>query len=134
MIKCFTQAKKRLIRGVTGDVIAVPLVEVTLHSSLCSGTFLCGLVSTLPNGIAVLVGNDLCCDDMIADVDMVITRSMAAAQRDQYNQSITKIRFLNRQNRTIRIFLQPNSFDSAKILPNIALLFEHNFVENINRS
>ena len=45
--------EKRLIRGVTGDVIAVPLVEVTIDSSLCSGTYLCGLVSTLPDGIAL---------------------------------------------------------------------------------
>ena len=57
----------RFIRGITGDVISVPLVEVTLSRSLCKGTypqskgtFLCGLVSTLPEGIAVLVGNDIC--------------------------------------------------------------------------
>jgi len=49
----------RLIRGITGEVISVPLVEVTLSVSLCKGTFLCGLVSTLPEGIAVLVGNDI---------------------------------------------------------------------------
>jgi len=48
----------RLIRGIIGDVISVPLVEVTLSSSLCKGTFLCGLVSSLPEGIAVLVGNE----------------------------------------------------------------------------
>ena len=50
--------EKRLIRGITGDVIAVPLVEISVDSSLCSGTYLCGLVSTLPEGIALLVGND----------------------------------------------------------------------------
>ena len=64
-----------MIRGVTGEVIAVPLVEVTFDSSLCSGTYLCGLVSTLPEGIALLVGNDLCCDEMIESVN-VVTRSM----------------------------------------------------------
>jgi len=36
----------RLIRGITGEVISVPLVEVTLSSFLCKGTFLRGLVST----------------------------------------------------------------------------------------
>ena len=30
--------EKRLIRGITGDVIAVLLVEITVDSSLCSGT------------------------------------------------------------------------------------------------
>ena len=48
----------RLIRGIIGDVISVPLVEVTLSSSLCKGTFLSGLVSSLPECIAVLVGNE----------------------------------------------------------------------------
>jgi len=52
----------RLIRGITGDIISVPLIEITLKSALCTGTYLCGIVSTLPSGIAVLVGNDLCPD------------------------------------------------------------------------
>ena len=67
----------RLICGVTGDVISVPLVEVTLESPLCSGTYLCGLVATLPAGIALLVGNDLCNEPGVAHVN-VVTRSMAA--------------------------------------------------------
>lgn len=70
----------RLIRGVTGDVISVPLIEVSLQSSLCSGTFLCGLVSTLPTGIGMLVGNDLCPDPSICLADVnVVTRSQTAA-------------------------------------------------------
>jgi len=38
--------EKRLIRVVTGDVISVRLVEVNLTSPLCTGTYLCGYVST----------------------------------------------------------------------------------------
>jgi len=68
----------RLICGVTGEVVSVPLVQVTLNSSLCSGTYLCGLVATLPTGIALLVGNDLCNEPGVAHVN-VVTRSMAAA-------------------------------------------------------
>ena len=64
--------EKRLIRGVTGDVISVPLVEVNLTSPLCTGTYLCGYVSTLPDGIAVLIGNDLCYNQSAADVTVVI--------------------------------------------------------------
>jgi len=45
----------RLICGVTGEVVSVPLVQVTLDSSLCSGTYQCGLVATLPTGIAFLL-------------------------------------------------------------------------------
>jgi len=43
----------RLIRGITGEVIPVPLVEVTLSSSLCKGTFLCRLVSTRDGRILI---------------------------------------------------------------------------------
>ena len=74
--------EQRLIRGVTGDVMAVPLVEVSLDSVLCSGTFLCGLVSTLPAGIALLVGNDLSNHNTISDIN-VVTRSMTAAMRTE---------------------------------------------------
>jgi len=38
---------------------------------------LCGLVSTLPSGIAILVGNELCPDMSVADVN-VVTRAQAA--------------------------------------------------------
>jgi len=36
----------RLIRGVTGETVSVPLVRVTLQSSLCSDSFLCGLATS----------------------------------------------------------------------------------------
>jgi len=46
----------RLICSVTGDDISLPLVEVTLESPLCSGTYLCGLVGTLSASLAFLFG------------------------------------------------------------------------------
>jgi len=65
----------RLIRGITGDVISMPFVEVTLSSSLC--TFLCGLVSNLPDGIAVLVGNDICTTVPVDDVSRLSVTDVA---------------------------------------------------------
>ena len=82
--------ENRLIRGITGDVISVPLVEVVLQNSLCSGTFLCGLVSTLPFGIAVLVGNDLCPGETISDIS-VVTRSQTAQQKETSSVTSTEI-------------------------------------------
>jgi len=70
----------RLIRGVTGKVISVPLVQVTLTSAMCQGTFLCGLVSTLPDGIAFLVSNDICVGTPVTEVN-VTTRLHTAQQR-----------------------------------------------------
>ena len=75
----------RLIRGVTGDIMSVPLIEITIKSALCTGTYLCGLVSTLPPGIAILVGNDLCPDTPVADVN-VVTRAQAAVLKAKETQ------------------------------------------------
>jgi len=77
----------RLIRGVTGDTLSVPLIEVTLNCSLCSDTFLCGLVQTLPPDIALLIGNDLCPEEPIRDVN-VVTRSQARKQKQFESQTV----------------------------------------------
>ena len=61
----------RLIHGVMGETVSVPLVRVTLQSSLCSGRFLCGLATKL-------LGNDLCPGAPAVDV-AVVTRSQTAA-------------------------------------------------------
>ena len=58
----------------------MPLVRVTLQSSLCSGSFLCGLATTLPSGIDMVLGNDLCPDVPAVDV-AVVTRSQTAGLR-----------------------------------------------------
>jgi len=47
---------------------------------MCQETVLCGLVSTLPVGIAVLVDNDICVDTPVTEVN-VITRSHTAQYR-----------------------------------------------------
>jgi len=71
--------ERRLIRGITGNIVSVPLVELTVECQLCTGTYLCGLVNTLPVSIALLIGNDLCSDPVVAEVN-VVTRSMTAAK------------------------------------------------------
>ena len=70
----------RLIRGITGEVQSVPLVQVSLNCKLCNGNFLVGLVDRLPTGIDALIGNDLCCAADPVDT-CVVTRSQAAKQR-----------------------------------------------------
>ena len=76
------------LEGVTGDVVSIPLVRVNLSSSVCEGSYLCGLVATLPEGIALLAGNDICPDCPVADVS-VVTRSQTAQQRKADNQVAT---------------------------------------------
>ena len=78
----------RLIRGVTGDVVSVPLVKVALSSPLCQGIYLCGVVATLPDGVAILVGNDIYSDTSAAEVT-VVTRSQMVQERLATKQSNT---------------------------------------------
>ena len=49
----------RLIQGVVGKAVQVPLVEVRVQGHLVSGVIRCGLVDKLPSGIDFLIGNDL---------------------------------------------------------------------------
>jgi len=68
--------ERRFVRGVSGEVVPVPLVETTLQSKFCNGSVLCGIADGLPHGIFALIGNDLC----QADANVCITtRSQAAA-------------------------------------------------------
>src|SRR5688572_20151712 len=48
----------RLIRGISGVTLQVPLVELRLESKFANGTILCGLVDQLPSGIHILIGNE----------------------------------------------------------------------------
>jgi len=76
--------ESRLIKGVIGDVVRVPLVEVDLQSQYGTGKYLFGLVDRLPNDtFDALIGNDLD-PPMIDEVPVsvgVVTRSQTAALR-----------------------------------------------------
>lgn len=65
----------RLIKGVTGDVKSIPLVEIKLHGKYASGVVYCGLVDTLPSGIHVLIGSDLDPVEIPIQETLVVTRS-----------------------------------------------------------
>jgi transposase InsO family protein len=75
----------RIIRGVSGQELAIPLVEVNLSSDYCNGTFLCGLANNLPTGIDGLLGNDLCPGPSVSDSSVidncVVTRAQSAASK-----------------------------------------------------
>ena len=123
----------RLICGVTGNVINVPLVEVTIDSALCSGTYLCGLVATLPAGIALLIGNDLCNEPGIAHVN-VVTRSMTAAMAEK----TTEVNEASeaKPNVEVRVEQSPDkATPSEDVLKDLPSLFDEfsPTVENLNR-
>jgi len=51
--------ENRLIQGVLGGPTEIPLVEINLENDRVKGKFLCGMVDSLPNGVDLLIGNDL---------------------------------------------------------------------------
>ena len=75
----------RLIQGVSGNSIRVPLVEMTFSGNRVTGTFLLGLIDKLPDGVHGLMGNDMCdvktCD--VLAVTRAQSRAAAAATQQQ---------------------------------------------------
>jgi hypothetical protein len=82
----------RLIQGLGGNVIRVPLVQVKLTSKYGSGIFLFGLVDNLPDAsFHGLIGNDLDPPSVLPDETVtvhVVTRSQTATLR-QAEQAAT---------------------------------------------
>ena len=78
----------RLIKGISKEVIEIPLVELHLRSPSFDHDVLCGLVSELPEEVDFLCGNDLDPDSVRQTEyleESVITRAQAAAQKlDQH--------------------------------------------------
>ena len=72
----------RLILGVTGETVSVPDVRVTLESCLCSGSFLCGLATSLPSGVDMLLGSDWCPGLPAVDVTVATSSQTAALRRE----------------------------------------------------
>lgn len=79
----------RLIKGISGEVQKVPLVEIRIHSKPVTGFFLCGLIENLPQGIDGLIGNDLCPNTVVTDV-LAVTRSQTAAMQ-QHSSTVSDV-------------------------------------------
>jgi len=65
----------RWIRGISGKIIDVPLVQVHLKCDLFDSLVDVCLISSLPDGVDFLLGNDLCSQFTPVD-ECVVTRSM----------------------------------------------------------
>src|SRR6218665_649877 len=68
-----------LIQGVVGLPVSVPLVEILIELNGRKQWILCGLVSSLPQDISVIIGNDY--PNLLPVSVVVITRGMAIKQR-----------------------------------------------------
>lgn len=75
----------RLIRGVSGQTLRVPLVEVTFVGEHVNGTFVLGLIDKLPEGVHGLMGNDMCDSDSCNILAVTRAQHRAAQQQIQQN-------------------------------------------------
>ena len=77
----------RLIKGITGDVMRVPLVEVELQSQFGTGRYLFGLVDSLPDDtFDALIGNDL--DPPVVDDPPISVSAVTRSQTAVLKQAV----------------------------------------------
>ena len=89
-----------------------------------------------PHGIALLIGNDLCYNQSIADVGLtVVTRSMTAAKNAKTNQLVTQNSSESITEEKMSVDIAENNFPSAEILEYVANHFDENkaTLENLSR-
>ena len=81
-----------LIKGVGSNQIEIPLVLITLTIGNVQSMVKVGLISDLPQGVNLLLGNDIINNfvELVEDINCnVVTRSMAQQQQQQQQQSLT---------------------------------------------
>lgn len=78
--------ESRLVKGIGGLTLEIPLVEIKVDCEFTKGTVLCGLIEELPRGIDVLVGNDLVLDREPLNIG-VITRAQARMDTEAGNRT-----------------------------------------------
>src|SRR6218665_3077271 len=111
----------RLIQGIVGQPVSVPLVEILIELTGRKQWILCGLVPSLPQDISVIIGNDY--SNLLPVSVGVITRGMARKQRtgelDSYAERVqARQAALNLQRSTVvdvtsRPFMQSNVFQGV---------------------
>jgi len=111
----------RLIQGIVGQPVSVPLVEILIELNGRKQWILCGLVPSLPQDISVIIGNDY--SNLLPVSVGVITRGMARKQRtgelDSYAERVqARQAALNLQRSTVvdvtsRPFMQSNVFQGV---------------------
>jgi len=75
----------RLLKGISGPPLEVPLVELHLCTDFLNDKILCGLISELPEGVDFLLGNDIWFQahplPEVKMYDAAVTRAQTAAER-----------------------------------------------------
>lgn len=75
----------RLLKGISGQPLEVPLVEMHFRTDFLDEKILCGLIKDLPEGVDFLLGNDIWFQGHplpeVDSVNAVVTRAQTAADR-----------------------------------------------------
>ena len=82
----------RWIRGISGEIIDVPLVQVHLKCDLFDSLVEVCLISLLPDGVDFLLGNDLCSQfTPVGMSECVVTRSMTRTAQQLSNDITSEL-------------------------------------------
>ena len=80
----------RLLKGISGPPLKVPLVEIHLRTDFMDEKVLCGLIRELPEGVDFLLGNDLWFQShplsVETQVDSAVTLAQAVAEQMSKSQ------------------------------------------------
>ena len=94
----------RLIQGIGGSVLTIPLIEVRLSTKLGNGSYLFGLTGSLPDSFFdEIIGNDLDTpeENIVSNPVSVGTRSQTAVSQNQASRinkdNLTNIETKSRQ-------------------------------------
>ena len=70
-----------LIKGITPEIISIPLIEVDISSGIVNGNIKFGVTNGIPKGFDCLVGNDIARSNRSNPFDdiFVVTRAKARA-------------------------------------------------------
>src|SRR3984885_13039315 len=74
---------KRLVKGISGEILELPLVEVRVESKFVKGKVIFAVIDHgLPQGVGALIGNDIASERELLDV-LAITRAKARALEEE---------------------------------------------------
>ena len=78
---CFSLTESCLIKGITPEIISIPIIEVDISSGIVNGNIKFGVTNGIPMGFDCLVGNDIAKSNSSNPFDdiFVVTRAKARA-------------------------------------------------------
>ena len=79
----------RLLKGISGAVMELPLVQMRVECEFAKGEILCCLINELPAGISILIGNDIAMEGEPMNI-AVVTRAQSRLNADERTERVNE--------------------------------------------